>query len=90
MRLRKEGLKVLMCPEACLIHDESASRGSEDSPQKVARFHHEIRVFVHRWETELEKGDPFYNPNLTLTMKSWTCRDERREVRKPYLKYLYL
>ena len=90
MRLRKEGLKVLMCPDACLIHDESASRGSEDTPQKVARFHDEIRIFVHRWETELEKGDPFYNPNLTLTMKSWTCRDERREVRKPYLKYLHL
>ena len=88
MRLRKEGLKVLMCPDACLIHDESASRGSEDTPQKVARFHQEIRVFVHRWETELEEGDPFYNPNLTLTMKSWTCRDERREARRPYLKYL--
>ena len=90
MRLRKEGLKILMCPDACLIHDESASRGSEDTPQKVARFHNEIRVFVHRWETELEQGDPFYNPNLTLIMENWTCRDERREARKPYLKYLHL
>ena len=36
----------------------------------------------------LEKGNPFYNPNLTLTGRSWTCRDELRESVKPYLKYL--
>ena len=90
MRLRREGLRILMCPDARLIHDESASRGSEDTPQKVERFHQEIRVFVHRWADELEKGDPFYNPNLTLTGKSWTCRDELREAVKPYRRYLHL
>ena len=90
MKLRREGLRVLMCPDACLMHDESASRGSEDSPQKVARFHEEIRIFAHRWEAELQKGDPFYNPNLTLTGRSWTCRDVIREAKKPYLKYLHI
>ncbi len=90
MRLRREGLRILMCPDACLIHDESASRGSEDTPEKVGRFHHEISVFVHRWADELEKGDPFYNPNLTLTGRSWTCRDEMWETAKPYRKYLHL
>ena len=90
MRLRREGLRILMCPDAGLIHNESASRGSEDTPQKVERFHQEIRVFVHRWADELEKGDPFYNPNLTLTGRSWTCRDELREAVKPYRKYLHL
>lgn len=90
MKLRKEGMRILMCPDACLIHDESASRGSEDTPGKVERFHEEIRTFVHRWQVEMEKGDPFYNPNLTLTQKSWTCRDDLREARKPYVKYLHL
>ena len=88
MRLRAGGLRILMCPGARLIHNESASRGSEDSPEKVARFHGEIRTFIRKWEKELEKGDPFYNPNLTLTGRSWTCRDELRESVKPYLKYL--
>ena len=88
MRLRASSLRVLMCPGARLIHNESASRGSEDSPEKVARFHGEIRTFIRKWEKELEKGDPFYNPNLTLTGRSWTCRDELRESVKPYVKYL--
>ena len=90
MRLRKNGWKILQSPRACLIHDESASRGSEDTPEKVERFHREIGIFVHRWEEELEKGDPFYNPNLSLEGRSWTCRDMLREDRKPYVKYLHL
>ena len=89
MRLRKSGLKVLMCPKAQLYHNESVSRGEEDTPEKVARFHQEIRIFASRWENELRDSDPFYNPNLTLTGRSWTCRDELREPVKPYLQYLY-
>lgn len=90
LQLRKRGLRVLMCPGAQLIHYESASRGSEDSPEKVMRFHREIDLFVHRWEKELAKGDPFYNPNLTLVGESWTYRDSIREPVKPYLKYLHM
>ncbi len=90
LRLRRMGRRILMCPTAQLIHYESASRGSEDSPQKIKRFHREISIFVHRWEKELEKGDPYYNPNLTLTGKTWTCKDELRESAKPYLKYLHM
>lgn len=89
MRLRREGRKVLLCPQAQLYHNESVSRGAEDSPEKVARFHREIGIMVSRWEAELEAGDPFYNPNLTLTGRSWTCRDELREGVRPYLKYLH-
>ena len=88
MRLRKEGRNVLMCPGACLTHYESASRGYEDSPEKVERFHREIGIFVRRWSRELEMGDPFYSPSLTLQGRSWTCRDDLREGVKPYLKYL--
>ncbi len=88
LRLRRMGLRILMCPDALLMHYESASRGSEDSPQKVKRFHREISIFVHRWEKELSQGDPFYSPNLTLIGRSWTCRDDVRETVKPYLKYL--
>ncbi len=90
LRLRKAGKRILMCPEALLAHYESSSRGSEDSPEKVERFHREISIFVHRWERELEAGDPFYNPNMTLIGRSWTCRDRVRESTKPYVKYLHL
>ncbi len=88
LRLRKEGYRILICPNAELIHNESASRGAEDSEEKVRRFHREIGIFVRRWEKELEAGDPFYNPNLTLTGRTYTCKDPVREARAPYLKYL--
>ncbi len=88
MRLRKSGLKILLCPQAQLCHNESVSRGQEDTPQKVERFHQEIRDMAARWKDELLEGDPYYNPNLTLTGRTWTCRDELRERSKPCLKYL--
>ena len=90
LRIRQWGLHVLMCPAAHLTHYESLSRGAEDSPEKVERFHSEIRTFVHRWEKELREGDPFYSPNFTLTMRPYTCRDLRRESVPPYRRYLYL
>ena len=61
-----------------------------DTAAKKKRFAVEKARFRKKRAFILQKGDPFYNPNLTLTMKSWTCRDERREARKPYLKYLHL
>ena len=90
LRLRRDGLRILEAPDARLFHYESVSRGAEDSPEKLARFHSEIRHFVKKWEKELAAGDPFYNPNLTLTGRTFSCRDQVREARAPYLKYLHL
>ncbi len=90
LRLREMGERIVMCPDAVLVHYESASRGSEDSPGKVARFHREIGIFARRWENRLREGDPFYNPNLSLLGRSWSCRDELRENVKPYLKYMQM
>lgn len=88
LRLREMHLRILLCPNAELIHYESSSRGAEDTDEKVERFHSEIAYFAKRWEKQLRAGDPFYNPNLTLTGRTFTCRDSREESRPPYLKYL--
>lgn len=79
LKLRAAGLWVVYAPYAELKHYESRSRGAEDTPEKVERFHREIRRFAARWERELEKGDPFYNPNLTLRRNDFTLRDKRLE-----------
>ena len=42
------------------------TRGLENTPEKRERFWQEIKYFQQKWNTWLEKGDPFYNPNLTL------------------------
>ena len=88
LRLRERQLRILMCPDAELIHYESITRGAENTSQKVARFHGEIAHFMARWQKRLEEGDPFYNENLTLTGRNFTCKDQNREVRPPYLRYV--
>lgn len=71
MKIRKAGYLIVFTPYAELYHYESKSRGSEDTPEKVARFNSEIDRFKSRWGDILEKGDPYYNPNLTLDYENF-------------------
>ena len=66
MKVRKENYLVVYNPYIELYHYESKSRGLEDTPEKIERFNSEIDYFKEKWNDELEKGDPYYNPNLTL------------------------
>ncbi len=74
LRLQKAGYLVVYNPYAELYHYESKSRGLEDTPQKVARFHSEIKTFEKRWPEILRDGDPYYNPNLTLESQDFSLR----------------
>ncbi len=66
LRIRQKGYLIVYNPFAELYHYESKSRGLEDTPEKLARFNSEIETIRNRWPDILEKGDPYYNPNLTL------------------------
>lgn len=66
LKVRAAGYRIIYNPYAELYHYESKSRGSEDTPEKVERFHGEIRTFEKRWQEILLDGDPSYNKNLTL------------------------
>lgn len=72
MRIRKSGRLVVWTPYAELYHYESESRGYEDTPEKQARFESEVQKFKARWGADLEKGDPYYNPNLTLEYEDFS------------------
>ncbi|MHB9161446.1 MAG: glycosyltransferase, partial [Nitrosotalea sp.] len=50
---------IVYTPYAKLFHHESVSRGTL-SPTEDAVF------FNKKWNTLLKKGDPYYNPNLSL------------------------
>jgi len=65
LRVQDLGYRNLFTPFAEFIHHESASRGAEDSPEKVARFQTEVAFMKQRWGERL-LNDPAYNPNLTL------------------------
>ena len=85
MQVRRMGEKIVFTPYAELYHYESKSRGLEDTPEKVARFNREIKIFSERWPEILKDGDPYYNPNLTLRKSNFALRDLKKEkIGEPY------
>jgi GT2 family glycosyltransferase len=66
LRLGQKGYKVLWTPHAELYHFEYGTRGANDTPQKQARNDIELLLFRLKWRELLERGDPYYNPNLTV------------------------
>ncbi|MFO0753892.1 MAG: glycosyltransferase family 9 protein [Thermodesulfovibrionales bacterium] len=59
LRAGAAGYSVVWTPFAVLYHKELTSRG----PANVLE---DVEAFWNRWRPLLEKGDPYYNPNLTL------------------------
>ena len=73
LRLRAAGYRNIWTPFAELIHHESASRGYEDNPEKIARYQRELDFMRMRWGKKLEQ-DPFHNPNLSATAADYPIR----------------
>lgn len=72
LKVRRAGYLVVYNPYAELYHYESKSRGYEDTPEKMSRFNKEINEIEKRWPEILEKGDPYYNRNLTLKSQDFS------------------
>ena len=71
LRIQAAGYRNLYTPHAELYHHESASRGYEDTPEKMQRFQKEADILRARWMSVL-MNDPYYNPNLTLSGDPFT------------------
>ena len=74
LKIRSLGGLVVYNPYAEAYHYESKSRGYEDTPEKIARFHREADEFLKRWPDILQEGDPYYNPNLTLEKADFSLK----------------
>jgi len=71
LRIQAAGYRNLYTPYAELYHHESATRGYEDTPEKLKRFQKEADILRARWMPVL-LNDPYYNPNLTLSGEPFT------------------
>ena len=78
LKVREKGYLVVYNPYASLFHYESKSRGLEDTQEKMERFHGEVSKFISKWEVVLEKGDPYYNPNLSLIDGNFNLKFKKR------------
>jgi O-antigen biosynthesis protein len=65
LRVRAAGYRIVWTPFAELYHHESASRGLNETPEKMAREQREARYLGARWR-DVIAHDPYYNPNLEI------------------------
>lgn len=70
LRLRARGLRVICTPQALLLHHESISRQSYYD--MIDRM-----LLLDQWEDVIERGDPYYNPNLDLERGDYSRRSAR-------------
>ena len=74
LKVREKGYLIVYTPYAELYHYESKSRGYEDNFKKQVRFRKETDYFSEKWNDLLADGDPFYNPNLTLSKEDFSIK----------------
>lgn len=85
LRLRKNGKLIVFTPFAEFYHCESKSRGADETPEHILRFQKEIDAFVERYRDLLEKGDPWYNPNLNLLAADFSLK--KADIKWEHPKY---
>lgn len=74
LKVREINKLVVYNPYAVFYHDESLSRGLDQSPEQRNRSLQESEVFTKRWEKYFRLGDPYYNPNLSLEQTDCSLR----------------
>ncbi len=72
MRIRQAGYLIVWTPFAELYHYESKNSCYDDRPENQERFQSETVRFQEHWGKELAKGDPYYNPNLSLEKEDFS------------------
>jgi O-antigen biosynthesis protein len=70
LKVHSAGYRNLWTPLAELYHHESASRKTEDTPEKKARFKSEVQYMIDTWQTDSFE-DRAYNPNLTKAFEDF-------------------
>ena len=71
LKVKAAGYASAWTPFAELYHHESATRGSDDDPEKRARFRSEVLFMKAKWGRTL-MSDPHYSPNLTLKYEDYS------------------
>jgi GT2 family glycosyltransferase len=74
LRVREKGYLVLWTPYAELYHDEVKTRGYANTAEKRERAEREEARFMTKWKSVLEKGDPYYSPNLSQDSEDFAIK----------------
>ena len=66
LRIREKGYLNVFTPYCEAYHHESLSRGYETTAEQEDRFNRESEYMLNRHASLLERGDPYYNLQLTI------------------------
>ena len=75
LKVRQAGFLVVYDPYVEMYHDESKTRGTENTKEKVRRFQSEIEYMRSHWTDILRHGDPYYNKNLSLSKWDYSLKN---------------
>jgi GT2 family glycosyltransferase len=84
IRIHNSGYRILWTPYAELYHYESATRGSDHTPEQLPRFVKEVNYMKQRWE-DILNNDPYYSPNLSLESGENFSLAYPPRVKRPWL-----
>ncbi|MEM2614514.1 MAG: glycosyltransferase [Nitrososphaerota archaeon] len=74
LRVREKGYRIVYTPYAMLYHHECATRG------KLHPLEDE-EYMIKKWSDAIIKGDPYYNPNLTLLREDYSISPNGHVIR---------
>ena len=75
LKIRAAGYLIVWTPFAELYHYESKSRGNNKTPKQLKTYKNEVKLMREKWADVLEKGDPYYNQNLSLDRSDYVPKD---------------
>ncbi|TAL76846.1 MAG: glycosyltransferase [Beijerinckiaceae bacterium] len=82
LKIQARGYRNVWTPFALLYHHESLSRGSDTTPEKVARVQREADYLRSKWGHLLDH-DPYFSPNLSLQTPTFDLAFPPRRI-KPW------
>ncbi|MBN1445117.1 MAG: glycosyltransferase [Candidatus Omnitrophica bacterium] len=77
LRIREKGYLIIWTPYAELYHHESHTIGRNMTEEKGKTLERECLLCRKKWGSIFKKGDPYYNPNLSLTKEDFSLRSIR-------------
>ena len=84
LRIYEKGYLNIFTPYCQAYHHESVSRGIDNTPERLSRSQKEANFIRTRHAEVLKKGDPYYNPNLSLANEDFQILDKHlsRKIRR--------
>jgi len=80
MRIRRAGYLIIWTPYAELCQCKHLNRKSNRMPGEKEIIGSDAELFRSKWRAELDMGDPYYNPNLTLNGADYSLRHKKQEA----------